>query len=434
MVCLETFVGCAAAVPNITESEPNEGYRDDDHRIGRVGSREMASCLVGRRKPFRAGTAYSVDCLRASAPPVVPFDRIVQCMGGCLHYWNKAWLTHVGDQAIAPPHRLWTPFSDQARFEQFRPIAIAHNISTQGCPLVLCGCGWLQAGFGMASWAQRAEEHGTLSDAAEAAQHKNWTLSALIITDRTSPPPDELHVLRRPHVRVYFAANPTVHPKVAGFPYLKIGDILGRELHEALHQAQPNKPRQQLLFCTCCSKRDQESGRVWKVRALERNGFVCERPMVRREYYRTLATSSFLFAPRGTGPAEEKWWEAAALGTIILTDENDHVKPMLTGLPTVMVRRGMWSSVTPATLEAARDSILRGPRSRYDHMKAFWPQWLYRLHHGVAELTTSAAAEELAPPILLGGDADAAASDETIVGRCVEPPGGLQTGRVVGHV
>ena len=72
---------------------------------------------------------------------------------------------------------------------------------------------------------------------------------------------------------------------------------------------------------------------------------------------------------------------------------------LLRGLPTIMVGEGAYTHVTPSYLTELVERIRRGAH-RYDPMKAFLPQWLYRLQTATPTSHNLLGAE-LAPPIVL---------------------------------
>ena len=125
----------------------------------------------------------------------------------------------------------------------------------------------------------------------------------------------------------------------------------------------------------------------FKAQQLRLNGLPCpegER-LGQSDYYRAITTQyRVLFAPGGRGAAEHKFWEAwlsqcsspspcvpssctiiqaAAAGTVILTDYTSSQYELLRGLPAIMVEPGAYSRVTPALLERLVGQIARSPSS-----------------------------------------------------------------------
>lgn len=123
----------------------------------------------------------------------------------------------------------------------------------------------------------------------------------------------------------------------------------------------------------------------FKAQQLRLNGLPCpegER-LGQSDYYRAITTQyRVLFAPGGRGAAEHKFWEAwlsqcsspspcvpssctiiqaAAAGTVILTDYTSSQYELLRGLPAIMVEPGAYSRVTPALLERLVGQIARSP-------------------------------------------------------------------------
>ena len=57
-----------------------------------------------------------------------------------------------------------------------------------------------------------------------------------------------------------------------------------------------------------------------------------------REYFATLARSTFVFSPAGAGLDCFRHWEAMALGAIPLVDDTPTTRDLLAGLPAVLLK------------------------------------------------------------------------------------------------
>lgn len=400
-------------------------------------AKEMSSCLEGRRPPFdlQRGHSYHVSCLRASSRLPVPFHRIEQCMEGCLNHWRAQWAVPQACRSIVFSDCGWSVYQfPDARLGGWGPYGMINGSSIMRD----AAAQWLNrsvAGHTVVPLRAHCKSRAPNDKVARASalfggacstdllrsaliaarerttQGRVGTVSAVIISDAPRPRPEEEAFLNDVHFRMLFASSPSkVHPKVTAFPYLRLFPTMA--LTEALkvNQLLPLDQRPNLLLCMCCGELDKMYGRHLKADALAANGLPCQqRRLQLASYHRELAQSQFLFAPHGNGANELKWLEAAALGTIILTDASSMMWPLLSGVPTVMVQS--WRNVTPAALHRAAAHISAGMQQRhnssastrlqYDYMKSFFPQWLYRVRMGVSETTISSSGERLVRPLPL---------------------------------
>ena len=157
--------------------------------------------------------------------------------------------------------------------------------------------------------------------------------------------PGAAEILEHPALNGYFANNPntyrfgTDHPKLHGFT---------REVHNAsafeaaLAEHGPLRRRRErphLLLCPYehlalmhteprlapkAVRKDHLSrswGREYKFTALLANGFECtDRITPHQAYYKTMMDAQVVWAPRGNGASEHKFFEAFSAGAAILTD------------------------------------------------------------------------------------------------------------------
>ena len=206
-----------------------------------------------------------------------------------------------------------------------------------------------------------------------------------------------------PALAQFFAHNPSpafaAHPKVSGYPRHVFN---AERLEPFLRNATPLERRPRLMLCIAHSPNLWNRGK--KEEILRRNGLPCQQKRLSLDEYYFALTRQYqvVFAPGGRGAAEHKFWEAAAAGTIILTDYTASQFELLRGLPTIMVGQGAYKHVTPSYLTELVETIRRDAH-RYDPMKAFLPQWLYRLQTATPTSQNLLGAE-LAPPIVLMKD------------------------------
>ena len=400
-----------------------------------IGASEVQACLEGRgHLPLHlemsqsASTAqrYHISCLRASSRRWVSFEHVTRCVSGCFEYWRKIWRVPAACGLI---------------FRECGWVAIGRNahLSERWLNTDTSQHHYQANETAVVSLSRKSTDDG-LRGALTQASAVHGMVSALAITDKKRPFDYEETLLDNPQLQMFFASNPSkFHPKVTPFPCIQ-NPYQTDELERFLESQQawsgtdsmriPYSRRipysSTLLLCTCCDDEDHMKGasthnmmdiptrsaraergqlrrleRNEKARILRANGFDCKPGrMAPREYVRSVASSQFLWAPFGNGDNEIKWWEAAVLDTIILTDESETLKPLLAGVPSVMVRD--WEAVTPASLQKAALHIERRRRNgRFDHMKTLFPQWLFRLKQGTGDMTDHSDGMPMAPPLVL---------------------------------
>ena len=239
------------------------------------------------------------------------------------------------------------------------------------------------------------------------ASRTNRTTSVHVITDRPTPTKHELRrgeqLIGHPLLRSYFGVNPSPEAvaafptKVCGYPRAMF-NATGWEAELRARAPLPLPERPEVFLCIGGS--DGKYGRADKARALSANGFNCSSgSLPPAEYMRRLRSAQAVFAPRGAGAAEHKFWEIAAAGALIVTDADESQRELLRGIPTLMLRGpASWQALTPESLQGAIRRVAARPLE-YDASRAMAPYWLGRLAMGCTNSSRSSDGRMLALPM-----------------------------------
>ena len=349
---------------------------------------------------------FTIDCLAASVRALhVPYAAVTRCLLPCVRHWKAAWRT-------AEAERSWATRLQNSQLEQRH--GLPHELLLQHNNELVLGRGgrlserepvrWF--GSVGSKWFAFIAPLVNYSSVLDRAWQAGVSVSLLEYHDLYQPRPRSERLLAHPALAQFFAQNPSpafaAHPKVSGYPRHVFN---AERLEPFLRNATPLERRPHLMLCIAHHSPTHHSPTLYnrgeKEEILRRNGLPCQQKRLSLEEYYFALTRQYqvVFAPGGRGAAEHKFWEAAAAGTIILTDYTASQFELLRGLPTIMVGEGAYTHVTPSYLTELVERIRRGAH-RYDPMKAFLPQWLYRLQTATPTSHNLLGAE-LAPPIVL---------------------------------
>lgn len=342
---------------------------------------------------------FSIDCLAASVRALhIPYTAVTRCLLPCVRHWKAVWRT-------AEAERSWATTLHHGLLE--RRHGLPHELLLQhNNELVLARVGRLSERepvrwFGSigSQWLAFVAPLVNYSSVLDRAWQAGMRVSLLEYHDLYQPLPRSERLLAHPALAQFFAHNPSpafaAHPKVSGYPRHVFN---AERLEPFLRNATPLERRPHLMLCIAHSRK---WNRGEKEEILRRNGLPCQQKRLSLDEYYFALTRQYqvVFAPGGRGAAEHKFWEAAAAGTIILTDYTASQFELLRGLPTIMMGQGAYKHITPSYLTELVETIRRDAH-RYDPMKAFLPQWLYRLQTATPTSQNLLGAE-LAPPIVL---------------------------------
>jgi hypothetical protein len=418
----------------------------------------VSACIDGAPIVFATNSTAKLDCLAASASggmgqTGLSFERIKRCLLPCVRHWTdenvskgraRFWRARVATDRLG---RLAGPSSGlllghfRGAMDGFAACGMASDgfvtpwmYAAGDDAVAVRSARWVTAAI---MWDMRAQERLVIQ-MLDRVYAMNATVSVLALADLTLPM-SYSKALEHPALVTYFATNPNenrTHPKLVGFP-TGIGVVAPWEssLHNdsfaellrwflvsesrwgpAGRHPRPYPPltdarthlrlfeqqrarswrhRRHLLLIN----NDSKYGRQKYVRTLHANGFTVAPWMGVHELVVRVYDSVFWFCPSGNGAAESRFWEAATAGTAILTDYHASQVGLLTGVPTVMLDDDAFAHLTPRRLALLQQVLERGS---YDAMRAFYPQWLYRLRTGARDLTRTRGGRSLSPPLHLG--------------------------------
>lgn len=413
-------------------------------------ARRASACLESRGGGLpSASSTFDITCLAASVRgPEIAYAKVVSCMLPCVQHFLAAWgeRNMQGDNLWSRP--IAADFSKRhgpthpllLSFHNELTLSWAGNVYTKGRYGVHYAKGrnvtaskWVALEYSMPYLKADRDAVRALGHAAE----QRTRVSVLTIADYYLPA--SRSILDHEGLACYFTTNPTPepHPRLSPYPRAVFrADVWEQALSAAPRAGwQPwgwqraTRPRPRQLMCHE-GPNDARLGnppRTVRLRSLTRNGFRCTAGRLSAEAYATaLRSSRAVFAPRGSGEAEHKFWEAALANAVILTDIAPSQVLLLTGLRVVMLGHGAWEGLTPATLDALL-AVVEARHRQYDAMRAFFPQWMYRLHTGTAASDRDHSGRQLAPPLIVNGSADLALLTARRPGGALgarRPPGG----------
>lgn len=242
--------------------------------------------------------------------------------------------------------------------------------------------------------------------------------------------PTAREILEHPALNGYFASSPnahrfgTQHPQLHGAPR-GVHNASAFEAALGAHgplRALHERPR--LLLCPYEHLAEMHTsprltperiratsltmswGREYKFAALLANGFECTSRITPHEaYYQAMMDAQIVWAPRGNGASEHKFFEAASAGAAILTDFEPNLVEALSGMRAIMLHLDAWQALTPSLLrllvEALGETHPHQSGGVHDSMKAFWPYWMHRFHVEGVNRSTTSAGTPFAPPMVV---------------------------------